>query len=108
MSEKDPPSPEAVAIGQRIRRARLEAGDMKQVELAELMQVSDRSIQSWEKGEVVPWSWIPKLAEVLNRRQGYFYGHEEDESHKNDDETLALLKENNQMLTEILRLLKPV
>jgi DNA-binding XRE family transcriptional regulator len=103
MSEKDPPSPEAVAIGQRIRRARLEAGGMKQVELAELMQVSDRSIQSWEKGEVVPWSWIPRLGKVLNRPDGYFYGHEDEGPTRS--EALAVIRENNALLKEILRLL---
>lgn len=52
-------------VGQRIIAARREFG-MSQKELAELVQVSERSMQSYESGQVVPYRKLKDLAMVLN------------------------------------------
>lgn len=53
-------------IGARIATARKEAG-LTQEELADLVQVSTRSLQGYEAGDVVPYRHISKLGEVLKR-----------------------------------------
>ncbi len=100
--EKSSPGPEEIEIGRRIRRARNEAS-LKQTQLAELMEVSERTIWSWENGFVVPWAWFPQLAEVLHKPKGYFFGQEEGPTRS---EALEVIKENLKVSKEILRLLK--
>ena len=53
-------------VGQRIIQARKELS-MSQVELAELVHVSERSMQAYEAGEVIPYRKLKDLAGVLNR-----------------------------------------
>lgn len=57
----------AVQIGQRIVLARQELGGMKQEELAELVGVSQRSMQAYESGEVIPYRKMRDLERVLQR-----------------------------------------
>lgn len=59
------------AIGTRIAQARREAG-LTQEELADLVGVSTRSLQSYEAGNVVPYKHIRKLAKVLKRQVEWF------------------------------------
>jgi transcriptional regulator with XRE-family HTH domain len=51
-------------VGQRILAARNEQG-MRQIDLAELVQVSDRSIQAYENDEVVPYRKMQEIAAIL-------------------------------------------
>jgi transcriptional regulator with XRE-family HTH domain len=64
LKRKDPKK--AAEIGERIAEARLSAG-MNQRELGELLEVSERSIQAYEQGETIPWRFMGRLSEVLDR-----------------------------------------
>lgn len=57
----------AQEIGRRIEQARLEAGGMTQVELADLIGVTDRSVQAYEHGDVIPYRKLKDLAEAVGR-----------------------------------------
>lgn len=63
-------TPDESTVGGRIVAARLEMG-MKQRELAELIQVSERSMQAYESDEVVPYLKIVELSEILNKSPAY-------------------------------------
>ena len=68
----DPTMPEdqaenyALEVAGRIVAARKEAG-LTQVELAELVDVSPRSMQGYENAEVIPYRKMTNIARVLNR-----------------------------------------
>lgn len=82
MRPKD--SDRAREIGARITEARNAAG-MKQRELAELLGVSERSIQAYEQGETIPWRFGHDLERVFNRSMGWFwYGRDEISSNAED------------------------
>jgi transcriptional regulator with XRE-family HTH domain len=53
-------------VGQRLVAARKEMG-MKQVEVAELIHVSERTMHAYESDEVVPFRKLRELSEVLGR-----------------------------------------
>lgn len=53
-------------IGQRLIAARKEMG-MKQVEVAELIHVSERTMHAYESDEVVPFRKLKELSELLGR-----------------------------------------
>ena len=59
-------------IGRRIAEARLEQGGMTQVELADLLGVSERSMQGYELGEVVPFRSMPELSRILKKPVSWF------------------------------------
>ena len=54
-------------IGLRIAEARREAGGMGQRELGELVGVTERSVQAWEAGEVIPYRYLRDLERALGR-----------------------------------------
>jgi len=56
----------AQTVGQRIIAARNELG-MRQIDLAELVGVSERSIQAYENDEVVPYRKMNDLSRVLGK-----------------------------------------
>ncbi len=64
-------------IGQRIALARKEAGGMTQEQLAELLNVSTRSVQDYEAGETVPWKHFQLLEEIFRKPLGWFLHGEE-------------------------------
>ena len=53
-------------VGQRLVAARKEMG-MKQVEVAELIHVSERTMHAYESDEVVPFRKLKELSELLGR-----------------------------------------
>jgi len=53
-------------IGQRLVAARKEIG-MKQIEVADLIHVSERTMHAYESDEVVPFRKLRELSEVLGR-----------------------------------------
>jgi transcriptional regulator with XRE-family HTH domain len=53
-------------VGQRLIAARKEMG-MKQVEVAELIHVSERTMHAYESDEVVPFRKLRELSDVLGR-----------------------------------------
>jgi transcriptional regulator with XRE-family HTH domain len=67
----------AVEVGRRIALARREQGGMTQRELADLVGVTERSLAEWELGGVLPYRWIRRLEEVLDRPASWIlYGDE--------------------------------
>jgi transcriptional regulator with XRE-family HTH domain len=57
----------AKEIGERIQLARRESGGMTQRELADLLGVTERSVAAYEAGDVIPYRFIRKLEEVLDK-----------------------------------------
>lgn len=53
-------------IGKRLIEARRELG-MSQRELADLIHVSERSMQAYESGDVIPYRKLKDLGDVLSR-----------------------------------------
>ncbi len=89
--------PDQSTVGGRIVAARLEAG-MKQRELADLIHVSERSMQAYESDEVVPYLKIMELSEMLNKTPAWLL---------HGEEALQTPQENiKPLLTEIRDLLK--
>lgn len=66
------------SIGARIAQARNEAG-LRQVDLADLLSVSGRSVQGYELGEVIPFKYIAKISEITNRSERWLL-HGDDEA----------------------------
>ncbi len=56
---------EARQIGGRIALARKEADGMTQGELADLLNVSARSIQDYEAGVTIPWKYFRDLEKIF-------------------------------------------
>jgi len=70
---------DSVGVGLRIKQARLEAG-LTQEELAELADVSARSVQGWESGARIPFKHMSELSRLLKKSSEWFlYGDEEQE-----------------------------
>jgi transcriptional regulator with XRE-family HTH domain len=64
-------------IGERIARARKQAGGMTQEQLADLLDVSKRSLQDYEAGKTIPWKYFQLLEKILKRPLEWFlYGEE--------------------------------
>lgn len=89
-------------IGRRIVEARREFG-MSQKELADLVHVSERSMQAYESGEVIPYRKLADLASVLNRPAAWIL-HGEKASDPVGE--LALLQEISGRLERIYNLLE--
>lgn len=66
------PALQAKEIGRRISFARHEADHMTQAQLAELLNVSLRSVQDYERGSTVPWKHFSRLEEIFTRPLGWF------------------------------------
>lgn len=66
-------------IGARIARARKMAGDMTQDELADLLNVSKRSVQDYEAGITVPWKHFQLLEDAFKKPLTWFLHGEEPE-----------------------------
>lgn len=69
-------SPGAVEIGARIKQSRLE-NSMTQVELADLLRLSERSVAAYEGGEVIPYRYLKDLERALDMPVAWFL-HGED------------------------------
>ena len=87
-------------IGNRIQLARKEAEGMTQEELGHLVGVTSRSVAAWEAGDVVPFKYLRKLSDYLNRSPAWIlYG--EDARTASPD----ALDEITQKLDQILEML---
>ena len=62
---------EARAIGERIAKARNEAG-LTQEEMAELASFSKRSLQDYEAGVTIPYRHMREIGAILNRQVPWF------------------------------------
>lgn len=54
-------------VGARIAQARKESGFLSQRELADMVPVAERSLAGWEIGEVIPYRYMRRLEELLNK-----------------------------------------
>lgn len=91
-------------IGQRIITARKELG-MSQVELSELVDCSERSMQAYESGQVLPYRKLRELAAALNRTTHWIL-HGQDPNQTADAELVKeLISEVRQLRDEVTKLL---
>lgn len=88
----------SVEVGQRIVQARKELG-LTQEELAELAGVSQRSMQAYETGEVIPYRKMRELSKVLEVETSWLLHGQIEES----DEEVAELKRSVDNLTKLVR-----
>lgn len=77
-------------VGQRIALARHEAQGMSQRELGELVGVTERSVQAWEAGEVIPYRYLRDLEHALARPAAWFL-HGDDAVVGHDEATREIL-----------------
>lgn len=69
--------PNPRAVGRRIARARKDAGGMTQRELADRLQVSERSIAAYEAGAVLPFKYLGKIEAAVDKPKAWLlYGDE--------------------------------
>lgn len=92
---------EQQAIGARIAQARKEQGGMTQEQLADLLNVSKRSVQEYEAGNVVPWKHFQQMATILKRPVEWFL-HGEDDPAGTPAALVAALQEIDSSLGERL------
>ena len=88
----------SVEVGRRIVQARKELG-ITQEELAELAGVSQRSMQAYETGEVIPYRKMREIAGVLEVSTSYLLHGEEE----NTDSEVSELKREIDNLTKLVR-----
>lgn len=65
------------AIGARIKQARLEAGGMAQRELAELIGVTEASVQAYEQGRTIPHRFMSQIADATGVTPAWLYHGDE-------------------------------
>ena len=83
----------AQTVGQRIIAARNELG-MRQIDLVELVGVSERSIQAYENDEVVPYRKMNDLSRVLGKSVPWLlYGEKDEQVQVPGEKIIALLEE---------------
>ena len=91
----------AVEVGRRIVQARKELG-LTQEELAELAGVSQRSMQAYETGEVIPYRKMREIAGVVQRSTSWILHGEEGET---PEDRIDALEEQIAGLTKAIRAL---
>ena len=69
--------PDPKAVGRRIALARKEAGGMTQRDLADLLQISKRSVAAYEAGAVLPLRHLDKIETAVSKPKAWLlYGDE--------------------------------
>lgn len=96
---------EAREIGARIAQARREAG-LTQEQLAEIAPFSQRSLQDYERGLVIPYRQMRELAKLLGKPVEWFL-HGEPEDEATIVERLDSIDERLELIEVSLRLLVP-
>lgn len=91
-------SDESAAVGARIIQVRKELG-LTQEELAELAGVSQRSMQAYETGEVIPYRKMREIAAVLQVSPSWILHGEEEEP----DGEVVELKRQVENLSKLIR-----
>ena len=95
----------AQEIGSRIAEARHEAGGMSQVELGELVGVTERSVQAWEAGDVIPYRYLRLIESALGRPAAWFL-HGEEAVVGRDEATKEILAAISQLSKKVDSLAK--
>lgn len=72
--------PRLVAIGERIKRVRLERS-LEQKELAQLVDVTEKSVSNWELGENSPHRHIGLLARALGVSEAWLWQGQSEPDH---------------------------
>ena len=91
-------------VGERVKRARLEADGMTQRELADFLGVTERTVAAVERGEWIPYRHMSKIETVLQRPASWFlYG----ESHPQMDPSIARLEEKLDRVIQLLEAIQP-
>lgn len=86
-------------IGQEIARLRKER-NMTQLQLADLMNVTDKAVSKWERGLSYPsFKTIQKLAEVLEVSLENFIDIESEDNMKKED---LAINENLKQVTKVI------
>lgn len=62
----------AQEIGARIAEARKLSGGITQEQLADLLNVTPRTVQNWEAGETIPWKHFQGLTAALGEPMEWF------------------------------------
>lgn len=89
-------------IGETIKKARKEIG-MSQREFADVLEVSDKTVSSYEVGRAVPsFDMVRKMSKVLHKPISYF----DDEDVSDDIDLQLRLNTIERELLEIKKLLK--
>ena len=84
-----------MTIGDKLRIARI-ALNLSQIELAEKVGITERSIYNYEQTETYPKPAIlKKLAEVLNVTVAYLMDEDEADKHKDIDQELFMANVKN-------------
>ena len=91
----------AAEVGERIIQARTEfkTGKLTQEELAELVGVSQRSMQAYETGETVPYRKMREIADVLEVSTSWLLHGEEE----NTDSEIEALERKIDDLSKLVR-----
>ncbi len=92
----------AQEIGQRIAQARKESGAMTQEQLAELLNVSTRSVQDYEAGSTMPYKVLPRLEEIFKKPIGWFLHGDPDPVEGGAGDALAEIREQLAVQTQVL------
>lgn len=87
-------------IGERIALARKEAGAMTQQQLAELLNVSTRSVQDYEAGTTIPWPYFQRLETIFKHSMMWFLHGDEDGQPAEVQRLLQELSESVDRLAE--------
>lgn len=88
-------------VGRRVVEARRELG-ISQKELAELIHTSERSMQAYESGEVLPIRKLRELSTVLDRPIGWILHGDKVESEPS--ELVPLMREMVDRLDQIIEI----
>ena len=76
-------------VGKRLILARNERG-MRQIDVAEIIGVTDRSIQAYENDEVIPYRFVNQLSGVLGKSVAWILHGEEAAKEPGDNLTPLL------------------
>lgn len=93
---------EAKSIGKRIQQARKEAG-LTQDQLADLVDVSKRSIQDYESGVTIPYKHLHAIGLVVKRPTDWFLHGEPEAQAAASPEELARIDARLETLEADLR-----
>jgi transcriptional regulator with XRE-family HTH domain len=92
---------EAREIGARIQKARKQRG-LTQPDLAELCDVTPRTVQNWEAGTHPPYKHLRTISRLLNRPEEWFLYGEEAQDAAPDEATKAQLDRIEQALETLI------
>ena len=93
-------------VGQRIARARYEAGWMTQKTLAELLCVCKRSVQAYEAGKTIPYRHLDRLGQIFERPSSWFlYGDQSTEASPASDDRDGEIVRRLEAQTRVLKAL---